>query len=101
VRSIASYQSFLVALSWLWLAALTVAGLLGADVRRHHFESAGLAFGALLVAYAAVALQGAPEADAAPSQPSAVTTHHVGAGTRGHRGVRVDAFVAQLRREER
>lgn len=34
---------------WLWLLALLLASLAGADVRRHHFEAAGLAFGFGLV----------------------------------------------------
>ena len=36
---------FVPAIGWLWLASLLFAALLGYDVRRHHFESAGIAFG--------------------------------------------------------
>lgn len=56
----ATLPTVLVAFAWLWLASLTMAGLLGADVRRHHFESAGLAFGAVVLLYAAGALRNAP-----------------------------------------
>lgn len=34
-----------VAVTWVWLAGLTAAAMLGLDVRRHNFEAAGLAFG--------------------------------------------------------
>lgn len=53
-----AFPSLLVLLGWLWVVSLVIGGLLGADVRRHHFESAGLAFGLALVAYALVALRG-------------------------------------------
>src|SRR5690606_27185181 len=36
-------------LAWGWLLAITLAGALGFDVRRHHLEAAGLTFGAALV----------------------------------------------------
>jgi hypothetical protein len=40
-----SWWLLLPAIGWLWLLALLLAGLLGFAVRRHHFESAGIAFG--------------------------------------------------------
>ena len=42
------------AIGWLWLVALLAAAMLGYDVRRHHFESAGIAFGLGAVVFAAV-----------------------------------------------
>lgn len=44
--------SLLPAAGWLWLAGLCLLGILGAEPRRHHFEGAGLAFGAGLVVFA-------------------------------------------------
>jgi hypothetical protein len=62
---------FLPAIGWLWLAALLFGGLLGYDVRRHHFESAGIAFvvGAALFAIAGV---GHRPVDPVHSQGSAI-----------------------------
>jgi hypothetical protein len=40
-----SWWLLLPAIGWLWLLVLLLAGLLGFAVRRHHFESAGIAFG--------------------------------------------------------
>ncbi|WP_291984010.1 hypothetical protein [Luteitalea sp.] len=51
-----------VALTWVWLAGLTVAALIGFDVRRHNFEAAGLAFGVALSILMLVAMS----ADEAP-----------------------------------
>ncbi len=45
--------SVLPALAWLWLVALTVAGLLGFEVRRPSFEAGGLALGAGVLVAAA------------------------------------------------
>lgn len=42
------------ALGWLWLAVLVVLGVLGFPVRRHHFEAAGIAFGAAMCFYVAL-----------------------------------------------
>lgn len=43
---------FLPAIGWLWLVGLTIAGLLGFAVRRHHFEAAGIAFGVGVILFA-------------------------------------------------
>jgi hypothetical protein len=37
---------------WIWLLGLAILGLAGAGVRRHHFETAGLVFGAGIAAVA-------------------------------------------------
>jgi hypothetical protein len=50
------------AIGWLWLAALLLAALLGYDVRRHHFESAGIAFGAGAALFAIAGVRGRPAA---------------------------------------
>ena len=54
------------ALGWLWLAALLFAALLGYDVRRHHFESAGIAFGGGAALFAIAGVRPRP---VAPVQP--------------------------------
>jgi hypothetical protein len=48
------WMLMLPAIGWIWLVGLTVLGLAGFEVRRHHFESAGLAFGAGLLFFAAL-----------------------------------------------
>ncbi len=51
--------SLLPAAGWLWLAGLCLLGLLGGEPGRHHFETAGLAFGAGVIPFAWVRARGA------------------------------------------
>src|SRR5215207_9925186 len=43
--------ALLPAIGWLWLVGLTILSLFDRDIRRHHFESAGLVFGIGLLAF--------------------------------------------------
>ncbi len=42
----------LTVVAWLWLVGLAILGLLAFGVKRHHFETAGIAFGVFLFTFA-------------------------------------------------
>lgn len=55
-------------IGWLWLLSLLLAALLGFAVRRHHFESAGIAFGAGCVAFGVILWRGMAACPATQTQ---------------------------------